>query len=72
MTIKINITPNGRMILPADMRKRMGLSAGGTVYVEESGDGLVLRTAAQAVAKAQALAKLYPNSPADASEAADA
>ncbi|MDN4633974.1 AbrB/MazE/SpoVT family DNA-binding domain-containing protein [Sphingomonas sp. PsM26] len=70
MTLQINITPNGRMRLPADVRKRLGLAGGGAVYLEETEDGVVLRTANQAVAKAQALAKQYtggnPNASVDA------
>ena len=56
MTLQINITPNGRMSLPADVRKRLGLSG-----------GVVLRTASQAVARAQALAKQYTGGNPDAS-----
>lgn len=59
MTVQVNITPNGRMSLPADMRKRLGLANGGAVYLDETPDGVVLRTAAQAVARAQALAKQF-------------
>ena len=59
MTLQINITPNGRMSLPADVRKRLGLTGGGAVYLDETEDGVVLRTANQAVARAQALAKQY-------------
>jgi AbrB family looped-hinge helix DNA binding protein len=59
MTIQINITPNGRMSLPADIRKRLGLNGGGVIYLDETDNGVVLRTAAQAVARAQALAKRY-------------
>ena len=59
MTVQVNITPNGRMSLPADMRKRLGLTDGGAVYLIETDDGIVLRTAAQAVAQAQALAKRF-------------
>jgi len=59
VTVQVNITPNGRMSLPADVRKRLGLAKGGTVFVEETDDGLVLRTAAQAVARAQALARRF-------------
>jgi AbrB family looped-hinge helix DNA binding protein len=47
------------MSLPADIRKRLGLAQGGAVYVDETDDGIVLRTAAQAVARAQALAKQF-------------
>ena len=59
MTLQINITANGRMSLPADIRKRLGLRGGGAVYLDETEDGVVLRTATQAVARAQALAKQY-------------
>ena len=45
------------MSLPADMRKRLGLTGGGAIYVEETDDGIVLRTVAQAVARAQAISR---------------
>ena len=67
MTLQINITPNGRMSLPADVRKRLGLTDGGAVYLDETEDGVVLRTANQAVARAQALAKRYTGENPDAS-----
>lgn len=70
MTVQVNITPNGRMSLPADIRKRLGLVGGGAVYLDETDDGVVLRTAAQAVARAQALAKRYTGDNPDASLAA--
>lgn len=59
MSVQVNITPNGRMSLPADIRKRLGLAEGGQVFIEETDDGVVLRTAAQAVARAQAMAKRF-------------
>jgi AbrB family looped-hinge helix DNA binding protein len=59
MTIQVPITETGRMNLPAAVRKRLGLSGSGTVILEETDDGVVLRTAAQAVARAQALARQY-------------
>jgi AbrB family looped-hinge helix DNA binding protein len=67
MTLQINITPNGRMSLPADVRKRLGLTDGGAIYLDETDDGVVLRTANQAVARAQALAKQYTGGNPDAS-----
>ena len=63
MTVQVNITANGRMSLPADIRKRLGLVGGGAVFLEETEDGLVLRTVAQSVARAQALAKAYADAP---------
>ena len=59
MTIQVNITASGRMSLPADIRKRLGLSAGGARVVEETPEGLILRTLAQSIAHAQALARKY-------------
>jgi AbrB family looped-hinge helix DNA binding protein len=59
MTVQVNITPNGRMSLPVGIRKRLGLEEGGSVLIEETADGVILRTVEQAVAKAQAIAKRY-------------
>jgi AbrB family looped-hinge helix DNA binding protein len=59
MTYHLNVAPNGRVVLPAEVRKRLGLSAGGDLLMEETPDGLVLRTVAQAVAHAQAIARRY-------------
>ncbi len=59
MTVQITITPNGRMSLPADIRKRLGLADGGALLVEELPDGVILRTVAQSISHAQALARKY-------------
>ena len=63
MTLQVNITANGRMSLPAGIRKRLGLEGGGAVLLEETPDGVVLRTVVQAVARAQAIAKRYVEHP---------
>ncbi len=47
------------MSLPADVRKRLGLNGGGAVLLEETDDGVVLRTVSQAVARAQALSRKW-------------
>ena len=57
MSTQVNVMPNGRMSLPADIRKRVGLAKGGVLVIEERDDGLVLRTIAQAVAHAQAMSR---------------
>jgi AbrB family looped-hinge helix DNA binding protein len=67
MTVQVTITPNGRMSLPADIRKRLGLAGGGALVVEETEDGVILRTVAQSVAHAQALARKYTAGNAEAS-----
>jgi bifunctional DNA-binding transcriptional regulator/antitoxin component of YhaV-PrlF toxin-antitoxin module len=47
------------MSLPIDIRRRLGISKGGSVYVEETEHGVVLRTHSQIIAHAQAMAKKY-------------
>lgn len=59
MTYHLKVAPNGRVVLPAELRRRLGLSDGGDLLMEETPDGLVLRTVAQAVAHAQAIARRY-------------
>ena len=59
MTYQVKIAANGRMILPAALRKRLGLSMGGELLVEATPDAIVLRSTAQAVANAQAIARKY-------------
>ena len=70
MTVQVAVTATGRMSLPADIRKRLGLVGGGSVIVEETPEGVMLRTVSQAVAYAQALAKRYTDSNPDATVAA--
>lgn len=57
MSLYVNVMPNGRMSLPAELRRRYGLASGGQVVVEETEDGIMLRTVAQAVARAQAISR---------------
>jgi AbrB family looped-hinge helix DNA binding protein len=54
MGIEINVAANGRMVLPADIRKRMGLEKGGRLFLNESEYGLELSSVNQRVSKAQA------------------
>ena len=59
MSLVVAVSKTGRVSLPAAMRKRMGLAAGGAVLVDETDNGLVLQTLAQAIAKAQGLAEKH-------------
>lgn len=67
MIVQVNLTANGRMSLPIDIRKRLGLEGGGAVLVEETDDGVVLRTVSQAVARAQAIVRKYTDGNPDSS-----
>jgi AbrB family looped-hinge helix DNA binding protein len=51
------VMPDGRLSLPAELRRRHGLAKGGEVMLEDTGDAIVLRTVDQVVARAQALSQ---------------
>ena len=55
--MKARVLPDGRLSLPAELRRRHGLAGGGEVIVEDAGDAIVLRTVDQVVARAQALSR---------------
>ncbi len=59
MTFHLHVAANGRIVLPAEVRRRMGLKEGGALLAEETPDGLILRTVEQSVAHAQTLARRY-------------
>lgn len=63
MSVQVAITASGRMSLPADVRKRLGLGEGGSVYLDETADGVMLRTVPQIIANARALAQQYADVP---------
>jgi AbrB family looped-hinge helix DNA binding protein len=52
--MKAKVMPDGRVSLPAGVRRRHGLANGGERIVEDVGDGIVLRTLDEVVARAQA------------------
>jgi len=41
----VKIGRNGALVIPAKMRRRLGLDEGDLVLIEETGDGLVIRPA---------------------------
>ncbi len=55
--MKAKVMPDGRLRLPAELRRKHGLGQGGDVIVEDIGDAIVLRTLDQVVARAQALSR---------------
>lgn len=59
MGVEIKVAANGRMVLPADVRRRLGLENGGKLTLNESEFGLELMSVQQRVAKAQALYQKY-------------
>ena len=55
--IKARVSESGRLSIPADLRRAVGLEHGGDVVVELDGRDIRIRTVDQAVAEAQALAR---------------
>jgi AbrB family looped-hinge helix DNA binding protein len=44
MGLHVKVAPNGRLVLPAQVRQRMGLEGGGDLILDETEEGVVLRT----------------------------
>ncbi|WP_428393566.1 AbrB/MazE/SpoVT family DNA-binding domain-containing protein [Lichenicoccus sp.] len=59
--MRTKVMPDGRISLPAGLRKKHGLFQGGEVIVEDAGDAIVLRTLGQVVVRAQALSRRLVN-----------
>lgn len=55
--IRVKISESGRVSIPAEVRKVMGLERGGVVTMELAGNELRIRTLREGVARAQALAR---------------
>lgn len=54
---KVQVSASGRLSLPADFRKAVGLEKGGTVIVELDGNDIRVRTIQEIVARAQELSR---------------
>lgn len=57
MSAHIRITANGRVVIPADVRRRLGVERGGLLVVDEDEFGVRLSTPRQRIAAARALAR---------------
>jgi AbrB family looped-hinge helix DNA binding protein len=55
MAIRLRISPEGRISLPAAIRARLGVECGGTLIVEEVENGVLLRSVTQAIVQAQTI-----------------
>jgi AbrB family looped-hinge helix DNA binding protein len=54
---RVKVSETGRLSIPADMRKAIGLEHGGDVVVELNGKEIHIRTVAEALARAQELTR---------------
>lgn len=53
--MKVNVLPNGRMVLPVSLRRSLGIEKGGQLVAELDGDVITLTTPDQALDEAGAL-----------------
>ena len=59
MTHTALVSHGGRIVIPAKLRKAVGLNAGDTVIIRLTDDGLVITTAERAIQASQALVRQY-------------
>ena len=60
MTVqRVRIIEGGKLVIPALMRRELGIATGDTVLVEVEGGELRVRSLPQAVARAQAILRRY-------------
>lgn len=57
LTLKTKVTEGGRIVIPARMRKAMGMDVGNSVTLTLDDDGLRISTRANAVRRIQELMK---------------
>ncbi len=55
MAVHVKLAANGRICIPADVRARLGLKDGDSLTLDETEEGMVLRTMEQSVRRAQAI-----------------
>ena len=53
------VAPNGRVVIPADIRAALGVKDGGKLIARVENGALVLETIQSAVARAQAMVRKY-------------
>ena len=56
-SVHVKVSESGRLSLPAEIRKAVGLDRGGDVVVELDGNDIRIRTVDEVVAAAQALTR---------------
>ncbi len=57
--IRTKLGQNGRIVIPTEYRKKLGLESGDEIVLRFDETGLHLYTPAQALARAQALVRRY-------------
>lgn len=66
--MRVNVLPNGRLVLPAQMRRQLGVERGGQVVAEIDGDVVRLTTADRSLNEAGALFRAYVSGAVDVAD----
>jgi AbrB family looped-hinge helix DNA binding protein len=53
MIIRAKVTQGGRIVIPADVRKRLGIEVGETVNLQEDGSTLIVSSSSAALKRLQ-------------------
>lgn len=56
---RVQIAPNGRMVLPASLRQQLHVERGGLLIIRQDEGRLILESIDDAVRRAQALVRRY-------------
>jgi AbrB family looped-hinge helix DNA binding protein len=59
MGYQAKIIAGGKIVLPAELRRELGLKEGDTVLVDRDGETLRIRSRAAAIREAQAIVRRY-------------
>ncbi len=57
--MKVNVLPNGRLVLPVSLRRQLGIEKGGQLIAEMDGDAIVLSMPDRALDEAGALFRSF-------------
>ena len=58
-TRRVRIAPGGRVVIPAEFRKALGVGIGDDMVIELNGDELRLRSRQAAIKRVQAMVRKY-------------
>ena len=57
--VRTKVTQGGRIVIPADMRRRLGIEIGGDVSITLDGESLRILTQKESIKRAQALVSKF-------------
>jgi AbrB family looped-hinge helix DNA binding protein len=55
----VRIGPGGRIVIPANLREKLGVKPGDTIWLEEDGEAVRIRSVREAIRRAQDVVRQY-------------